>query len=75
MVLLWFESISGSIVEQVGLRNGREISAQGVRDLPMDADALTGYVIVHAGSLEEAQALAQNNPFITSIRVYELMTM
>ena len=40
----------------------------------MGLESITGYVIVNAESLDEATALAQDNPFIASIRIYEIMS-
>jgi hypothetical protein len=68
----WFASIAGSQVEQGGFSAGREISKSGTRDLPWDRDSITGYNIIEAESLEAAEKLARSNPFIASIRVYEL---
>lgn len=39
----------------------------------MDKEAITGYTIIEAESLAEAEKIAQENPYITSIRVYEIM--
>lgn len=68
----WFASLGDRMVEQIGLMNGREISRDGARDLAMDLDAITGYNVIHAEDLAEAEALAQSNPFISSIRIYEV---
>ena len=68
----WFESIADRQVEQGGFKGGREISKDGTRDLPWDLDALTGYNIIEAESLDEAEGIAATNPFISSVRVYEL---
>jgi len=68
----WFEAVADRTVENVGLRSGREISRDGVRELAMGLDSITGYTIVNAESLEDAQALAQSNPFVSSIRIYEM---
>jgi hypothetical protein len=68
----WFGSVAEHTVENAGLRGGREISRDGARDLPWNADSLTGYTIVNAESLADAERLARNNPFITSIRIYEI---
>ena len=70
----WFESIKDSIVDKGHLFNGREISATGTEDLPMGLEAITGFMIVNAESLEQAEEMASSNPYITSIRVYELMS-
>ena len=70
----WFESISDKIVDQGGhFSKGREISRSGTRDLPMDMQSITGYTVIEAQSLDAAENLAQSNPFITSIRIYEVM--
>ena len=68
----WFESIADKQVDQQGFACGREISKGGNRDLPWDMECLTGYNIIEAESMEEAEKLAENNPFISSIRIYEL---
>lgn len=68
----WFESIAGRQVDQGGFKGGREISKDGTRDLPWDLDALTGYNIIEAESLDAAEEIAATNPFISSVRVYEL---
>ena len=38
-------------------------------------DGVTGYSIINAESLDDAEKIAQDNPFIASIRVYEIMAM
>ena len=71
----WFESIADKMVDQGGFYGGaREISGDGTKDLPMGMDSITGYTIIKAENLEEAEKLAQSNPFIASIRIYEIMT-
>jgi hypothetical protein len=68
----WFEIIADRQIEQGGFSNGREIRANGARDLPRDKEAITGYNIIEAGSMDEAEKLALGNPFVTSIRIYEI---
>ncbi|MEQ1515261.1 MAG: hypothetical protein ABL931_02090 [Usitatibacteraceae bacterium] len=68
----WFESIASRQVAQGGFGSGLEISKSGTRSLPWDADAITGYNVIEAESLEAAESLAKGNPFISSIRIYEL---
>lgn len=68
----WFESISDKQVEQGGFSAGREISKSGTRDLPWNMDSITGFNIIQAESLDAAEKLARKNPFISSIRIYEL---
>jgi hypothetical protein len=68
----WFEAAKPHTVDMGGFGLGREISRGGTKDLPLGPDSITGFTIVNAGSLEEAEKLAQGNPFISSIRVYEV---
>ena len=66
-------SIKDSIVEMGHLSGGREISKEGTEDLPMGLESITGFMIVTAASHDDAMQMAESNPYITSIRVYELM--
>ncbi len=69
----WFESIADKTVEHGGFHGGaREISRNGSKDLPMGMESITGYSIVNAESLDDAEKIARDNPFIASIRVYEI---
>ena len=68
----WFESIADKQIAQEGFAKGREISKNGTRDLPWDMESITGYNIIEAENMDEAEKLAQSNPFISSIRIYEL---
>ena len=70
----WFKSIEDRIVEQVGLRNGKEVTDDGVSDLKMDKYAITGYLVINAESMEEAVEIAQTGPMISSTKVYEIAT-
>ena len=40
----------------------------------MGMESITGYSIINAESLDEAEKIAQENPFIAGIRVYEITT-
>jgi hypothetical protein len=71
----WFASIADKQVDQGGFSGGREISKSGARDLPWNMESITGYNIIEAESLDAAEKLAQSNPFIASIRIYELRSM
>jgi len=68
----WFELISEKQVDQGGFSGGRELSREATKDLPWNRTSITGYNIIEAESLDAAVKLAQSNPFISSIRVYEL---
>ena len=69
----WFESIKDNIVEMARLKDGREISRAGAADLPLGPDSITGFIIVKAASLDDAERMAARNPYISSIRVYEVL--
>jgi hypothetical protein len=68
----WFESIANRAVESGGFSGAREISKSGTTELPMGMESITGYNIITAESLDEAEQVAQGNPFIASIRIYEI---
>jgi hypothetical protein len=68
----WFDSIKPKQIDQGGFAGGREISKDGTRDLPWNTESITGYNIIEAENLGAAEKLAQGNPFISSIRIYEL---
>lgn len=70
----WFESTADRTIDKGGFHGAaREISKTDSKDLPMGMESITGYSIINAESLEEAEKIAANNPFIASIRVYEIM--
>ncbi|GAB4419244.1 MAG: hypothetical protein Kow002_06700 [Anaerolineales bacterium] len=68
----WFESIADQTVENVGFGSGREISKSGTRELGWDRESITGFSIIEAESLDAVEKIARTNPFISSIRVYEV---
>ena len=72
----WFEAITDKTVDQGGhFSKGREVSKSGTNELPLSADSITGYTIIEADNLDDAEKIAQGNPYITSIRVYEIVEM
>jgi hypothetical protein len=70
----WFKSIEDKIVEHIGFGSGREVTKAGIIELPMDRDAITGFVVINVESLDEAIRIAGNCPMITSTKVYEVMS-
>ena len=68
----WFESVAQKTVGHGGLMHGRKVNDEGVHTLDMDRDALTGYSIIEAENLDEAVTIAQSNPYITAVNVYEI---
>lgn len=69
----WFDEVGHCTEEHGGLMDDRRITKQGESEIPFDSAATTGFSIIKAESLEAAQALARKNPFITEIRVYEIV--
>ena len=71
----WFESVADRMVDMGGhFPRGREISHAGTKDLPLGMQSITGFSVIQAEDLDEAEKIAKSNPFIESIRVYEWMT-
>lgn len=68
----WFESIEDRQVDRGGLRGGRELSHAGTKDLPFGKDSITGYTLIEAENLDEAEEVARNCPIVASTRVYEI---
>lgn len=68
----WLESIEDISIDQAGFGSGREISDAGTKDLSWDKDSITGYNIIEAEDMDAAERIAKANPYISSIRVYEL---
>ena len=68
----WFESIADRQVDQGGFSSGREILKTGHKDLPWGMESITGYNIIEAEDLDAAETIAKDNPYIASIRVYEI---
>jgi hypothetical protein len=72
----WFGSIKDYIVDSGNpFGPGKEVTSAGVKQLPHDKRATTGYTIINAGSMDEAVKIAKTCPMITSMRVYEAMVM
>ncbi len=70
----WFESVADKTVDPGGhFSSAREISHSGTKDLPLGMESITGYTIINAENLDVAEKIAQDNPFIASIRIYEIM--
>ena len=68
----WFESIADKEVGRGGFNGGREVSKSGTRELPWDMESITSYNIIEAEDLDAAEKIAEGNPYIASIRIYEI---
>jgi hypothetical protein len=72
----WFASIGDKIVDGGNpFGPGKEITHNGIKELPHDLGAITGYTIINAENMDEAVEIARGCPIITSLRVYEAMSM
>ncbi len=72
----WFASLGDKMVDSGNpLGTGREITHNGTKELSLDKGAITGYSIINAESIDEAEEIAKGCPFITSVRVYEAVSM
>ncbi len=69
----WFQSIADKTVDAGHLPGGRELSDAGTKELPLAKDSITGYTVVNAESLDDAEKIAKECPYIASTRVYEIM--
>ena len=69
----WFASIAEVSVENGGFHSGGiEFTRDGKVEHPFGPDSITGYSIIRAESLAAAEEIAQRNPFVQGIRVYEI---
>jgi hypothetical protein len=68
----WFESIADRQVDRGHLPGGREISHSGTKDLPFGKDSITGYTVIEAEDLDEAEKIVRECPIVASTRVYEI---
>jgi hypothetical protein len=72
----WFAEIGDSIVDGGNpFGAGREVTKEGSRELPLEPGSTTGYTIVEAENMDAAEKLLANCPIMTSVRVYEAMSM
>jgi len=72
----WFASLGDKMVDPGSpLGPGREISPSGTKELPLGNNSLTGYTVINAKSLDEAETIAKGCPMIKSVQVYEAMSM
>lgn len=72
----WFASIGDKMVDSGSpFGPGMEITHTETKDLPLGLESITGYTIINASDLDEAENIAKGCPIITSIRVYEAMAM
>ena len=72
----WFAKVGDRFADNGNpLGNCLEVTKTGSRELSPDMGAATGYSIISAASREEAQSLLEGCPIISSVRLYEAMSM
>jgi hypothetical protein len=72
----WFAAVGGSMVDSGNpFGMGREVTKTGSRDLPREPTSITGYCIMNAESIDDAQKLLEDCPIIHSVRIYEAASM
>jgi hypothetical protein len=72
----WFAKVGDRVVDSGNpLGNCVEVAANRRRELSPDQGAATGYSIVSAESLADAERLLEGCPVVTSVRIYEAMAM
>ncbi len=69
----WFNSITDRQIQRGHFPTGLDIDHKGTTKLPLTKDSITGYTMIHAENLEEAEKIARECPIIASTRVYEVM--
>jgi YCII-related domain len=72
----WFDTYGDKFVDSgTPFAAGIEIKGGETKHLAVDKEAITGYSIINAESMDEAEKIAQSCPSVTSIRVYEAKAM
>jgi hypothetical protein len=72
----WFASLGDKVVDAGNpFGEGREVSDAGTTDLPRDADGVTGYTLINAHDIDEAEKIALSHPVAPGIQVFEAMPM
>jgi hypothetical protein len=72
----WFTEIGDSIVDSGNpFGPGREVSDSDSTDALSGSQSVTGYTIVSADNMDEAEKLLANCPIVTSVLIYEAMAM
>ena len=72
----WFGVLGNKVVDSGNpFGPGTEITKSGTKALASDANAIAGYTIINAESIEEVEQLAKECPMVTSLRIYEAFAM
>ena len=72
----WFASVGPRFVDSGNpFSQGRQVTKTGSADIPVEPGEITGYSIVNAESLDEAEQLLEGCPIFDSVRIYEAAAM
>jgi len=72
----WFAKVGERMVDSGNpLPTGVEVTRSGSRELLEGDTPATGYSIVSAASLADAEALLDGCPYASSVRIYEAAAM
>ena len=72
----WFASLGDKVVDAGNpFGQGREVSASNTTELAPSADGVTGYTLINAQDIDEAEKIALSHPTVPTILVYEAMPM
>jgi hypothetical protein len=72
----WFASLGDKVIDAGNpFGPGRQVSASNTTELPVNVDGVTGYTLINAQDIDEAEKIALSHPTVPSILVYEAMPM
>jgi hypothetical protein len=72
----WFAAVGPHLVDSGNpFAGGREVTKAGSSELAVGPGAITGYSIINAENLDEAEKLLEGCPIIESVRIYEAASM
>ena len=72
----WFASLGEKVVD-IGnpFGQGREVSAGNTTELSPSASGVTGYTLINAQDIDEAEKIALSHPIVPNIQVFEAVPM
>ncbi len=72
----WFGALGDQVVDAGNpFGQGREVSAGSTTELSPSVSGVTGYTLINAQDIDEAEKIALSHPSVESILVYEAMPM
>jgi len=72
----WFARVGDKLVDSGNpFGAGREVTTAGARELAGDVSPFTGYSIVSAESIDDAEKLLEGLPLTGGVHIYEALPM